>query len=189
MPPASNREAILDAYEQLLVAEGERAATVEAVARAAGVSKGGLLYHFASKDELADAAIERLLRVARADAERATSSPEGVIEVFLRGAVQTGDPLDVSLGAVHALQQSGRYPQAKPALDAVVQGWVDLLSEGTGDPVLGRLVAVLGDGLYFGAAFSSGHESGVATPPASPQELDELIAAVQQLATLRGARR
>ncbi len=187
MPPASNREAILDAYERLLVERGERAATVEAVARAAGVSKGGLLYHFASKDELADAAIERLHRVAAECAEEATARPDGVIEAFLRDAVKTGDPLDLALGAVHALQQSGRYPQAKPALDAVVQGWVDMLTEGLGDPVLARLVAVLGDGLYFGAAFSGGG-GGVATPPATEEELDEVIAAVQQLARLRGAR-
>lgn len=187
MPPASNREAILDAYERLLVEQGERAATVEAVARAAGVSKGGLLYHFASKDELADAAIERLHRVAAECAEEATARPEGVIEVFLRDAVRTGDPLDLALGAVQALQQSGRYPQAKPALDAVVQGWVDMLTEGLGDPALARLVAVLGDGLYFGAAFSGGG-AGVATPPATEEELDEVIAAVQQLARLRGAR-
>jgi len=46
---------------------------------------------------------------------------------------------------------------------------------------------VLGDGLYFGAAFNGG-AGGVATPPASEQELDELIAAVQQLAALRGAK-
>lgn len=186
MPPASNREAILDAYERLLVEDGERAATVEAVARAAGVSKGGLLYHFASKDELADAAIERLHRVAAECAEQAATRPEGAIEVFLRDAVKTGDPLDVSLGAVHALHQSGRYPQAKPALDAVVHGWVAQLTEALGDPALARLVAVLGDGLYFGAAFNGG-AGGVATPPASEQELDELIAAVQQLAALRGA--
>ena len=39
-------------------------ATMDATARAAGVSKGGLLYHFASKDALEAGLIERL-RLAR----------------------------------------------------------------------------------------------------------------------------
>ena len=46
-PPAA-REAVLDAFERIIITEGERAATLDATARAAGVSKGGLLYHFGS---------------------------------------------------------------------------------------------------------------------------------------------
>ena len=45
----NSREQILDAYEHLLVQAGERAATLDAVAAQAKVSKGGLLYHFGSK--------------------------------------------------------------------------------------------------------------------------------------------
>ena len=56
----SARDALLSAYQSLLLAEGERAATLEAVAAEAGVSKGGLLYHFRSKDALAEALIDRL---------------------------------------------------------------------------------------------------------------------------------
>ena len=39
----NSREQILDAYEHLLVQAGERAATLDAVAAQAKVSKGGLL--------------------------------------------------------------------------------------------------------------------------------------------------
>src|SRR6476661_8542517 len=49
------REAVLDAFESLLIAEGERAATLDAVARLAGVSKGGLLYHFPTKEAMISA--------------------------------------------------------------------------------------------------------------------------------------
>lgn len=47
-PPLA-REKVLDAFEAILIDDGERAATLEATAKAAGVSKGGLLYHFRSK--------------------------------------------------------------------------------------------------------------------------------------------
>ncbi len=50
-PPLA-REKVLDAFEAILVDDGERAATMDATARSAGVSKGGLLYHFASKELL-----------------------------------------------------------------------------------------------------------------------------------------
>ena len=50
--PLSSRERILAAAVQVALREGVSAMTLEAVAREAGVSKGGLLYHFASKDEL-----------------------------------------------------------------------------------------------------------------------------------------
>ncbi|MDN5825332.1 MAG: TetR/AcrR family transcriptional regulator, partial [Micrococcaceae bacterium] len=62
--PPTAREKILDAYAALLRSDGERAATMDATAALAGVSKGGLLYHFPSKDALAEAVIERLLDAA-----------------------------------------------------------------------------------------------------------------------------
>ncbi|MGO1278571.1 MAG: TetR/AcrR family transcriptional regulator, partial [Cellulosimicrobium funkei] len=52
-PPPAARAKVLRAFASLLVEQGERAATLEAVAERAGVSKGGLLYHFGSKDALA----------------------------------------------------------------------------------------------------------------------------------------
>jgi AcrR family transcriptional regulator len=51
-PSVSNREKILDATVQVAVRDGILNMTLDAVAKVAGVSKGGLLYHFRSKDEL-----------------------------------------------------------------------------------------------------------------------------------------
>ncbi|WP_414171132.1 TetR/AcrR family transcriptional regulator [Clavibacter tessellarius] len=51
---ASARDRILDAFEELLVQQGERGTTLESVAAAAGVSKGGLLYHFGGKEALVE---------------------------------------------------------------------------------------------------------------------------------------
>jgi len=55
---ADTRDRILDALETLLLDDGADKATLEAVASRAGVSKGGLLYHFPSKDAMM-AAIEQ----------------------------------------------------------------------------------------------------------------------------------
>jgi AcrR family transcriptional regulator len=53
------RDRILDAAEQLVAAQGASSLTLDAVAQAAGVSKGGLLYHYPNKDALLAAMIER----------------------------------------------------------------------------------------------------------------------------------
>jgi AcrR family transcriptional regulator len=49
---ALSREKILDAAVRVAIRDGILATTLDAVATEASVSKGGLLYHFASKDEL-----------------------------------------------------------------------------------------------------------------------------------------
>jgi AcrR family transcriptional regulator len=53
------RDRILDAAEQLVADQGASNLTLDAVAQAAGVSKGGLLYHYPNKDALLAAMIER----------------------------------------------------------------------------------------------------------------------------------
>ena len=56
--PLSSRERLMVAAVQVALSEGISAMTLEAVAKEAGVSKGGLLYHFASKDELIAAMLQ-----------------------------------------------------------------------------------------------------------------------------------
>ncbi len=51
----------MNAAEQLLAEQGAPCLTLSAVAERAGVSKGGLLYHFNSKEALVKGMIERLV--------------------------------------------------------------------------------------------------------------------------------
>lgn len=55
----SKREFILEAAEQLVHDRGAAHLTFDALTEATGISKGGLLYHFASKDALIVAMLER----------------------------------------------------------------------------------------------------------------------------------
>jgi AcrR family transcriptional regulator len=50
--PAARREAILQAAAAVFAEHGFAAATTDAIAQAAGVSKGGLYWHFSSKDAI-----------------------------------------------------------------------------------------------------------------------------------------
>ncbi|WP_439598686.1 TetR/AcrR family transcriptional regulator [Falsiroseomonas sp.] len=72
------RSRILDAAEAIVQARGVPALTLESAARAAGVSKGGLLYHFASKEALLNGLLTRLAQAMSADFDRAMErEPEG----------------------------------------------------------------------------------------------------------------
>jgi AcrR family transcriptional regulator len=59
-PPPDVRTRILDAAERIVQARGVNGLTLESAAREAGVSKGGLLYHFASKEALIGGMLDRL---------------------------------------------------------------------------------------------------------------------------------
>ena len=63
-PPlrGSSRETILDAAEAVVLASGAVHLTLDAVAERAGVSKGGLLYNFPTKETLLQAMVDRNLR-------------------------------------------------------------------------------------------------------------------------------
>lgn len=62
MARASSRQKILQAAEGVVARDGGANLTLDAVAREAGVSKGGLLYHFPSKDALLSAILEEHVR-------------------------------------------------------------------------------------------------------------------------------
>ena len=58
----SSREAILDAAEAVVLADGAAHLTLDAVAERAKISKGGLLYNFRTKEALLQAMIDRQVR-------------------------------------------------------------------------------------------------------------------------------
>ena len=57
-----NRQKIREAALEVFARDGFRGATVDAIARAAGMSKPNLLYYFASKDEIYRVVLEGLLQ-------------------------------------------------------------------------------------------------------------------------------
>ncbi|MEV0671092.1 TetR/AcrR family transcriptional regulator [Mycobacterium sp. NPDC050441] len=147
---ASSRDRILDAYEDVLAVEGERYATLDAVAAKAGVSKGGLLYHFPSKDRLADALCDRLLALAADDVEEMRTAPDGPARYYIRSSHYAGTPLDRTLVAVSRLQQAGDN-HARSVIETVSADWLNLLHDVLGDLDVARAVKLIGDGLYYSA--------------------------------------
>ncbi|BBY26992.1 TetR/AcrR family transcriptional regulator [Mycolicibacterium sediminis] len=146
----SSRDRILDAYADLLITEGERQATLDAVAARADVSKGGLLYHFPSKDRLAAGLCERLTALAAEDAQAMRTATEGPARYYVRSSQYADTPLDRALVATSRLRQSGDV-RARDAIEVASDTWLGILHEALGDIDVARAVKLMGDGLYYNA--------------------------------------
>ena len=133
------REHILDTYVDLLIRSGERAATLDAVATAAKVSKGGLLYHFSSKKALLEALAERTLTLAEEDFAAMEQAPEGASAYYINSSTPDNTPFDRAL--------------AQQTMSRVQDGWHALVLAELGDEQIARTVLLLGDGMYYNAAF------------------------------------
>ncbi|MBM7847050.1 TetR/AcrR family transcriptional regulator [Arthrobacter roseus] len=174
---ASSRERILDSFERILIDEGERAATVEAVATAADVSKGGLLYHFPSKEAMVEALGDRLQGLVGEDLARMTQDPEGAARYYVRTSVYEDSPLDRALVAMARLAQQG-HARAQERFSALEDAWLGALEEELGNRAIARAVKLMGDGLYYDAAFFAGDSARKQTP----QDMEELLLLVDAIA-------
>jgi AcrR family transcriptional regulator len=155
--PALNRRLILDSAVGLVRQEGLIGVTVEAVAKAAGVTKGGLFHHFPSKQALIRAMFEDVLETLDAeidrhienDADRRGSFTRAYIETMLSGesfglespwsAIGVSTISDPSLGLLWSNWLAGRLRRhtetdGAPILEVVrlaVDGaWLAYISQG-----------------------------------------------------------
>lgn len=144
------RSRILDAYTELVIDGGERLATFEAAAERAGVSKGGLLYHFPSKRLLLEAFLTRFIDLTTAEVESIRDSSPAPIDELLRTSVSRGTPLDQALIAAVRLAQGSSA--AREALARADRLWLGLIEQSVPDEALARTILLISDGLYYGSA-------------------------------------
>lgn len=98
MVKESARGSILDAAERVVRERGASHVTLDAVAEAAGLSKGGVLYHFQTKEAMLVALVQRLVDTFRSvysDAQaRMGDDPARSLEAFVEAVFG----MDESLG-------------------------------------------------------------------------------------------
>lgn len=144
------RDKLLDAAARLLLRDPSKL-TLDAVAEEAGVSKGGLLYHFSSKAQLLDAVVDRWEASFQAQIE-ASADPTagGWTRAFLDVTAKDGEmdsharEVDSGILAVLALQ-----PQRLDAVRARYESWQQRIENDGIDPVDATIVRLATDGLWF----------------------------------------
>ncbi len=141
------KEKLLDAFETLLERHGTSGATLDAVAAEAGVSKGGLLYHFGSKAELVKGSLDRLRVLVSEDIEEMKAAEAGPHIFYLETSAEIGTPLDRSLVAASRL--SHEYDEARETLRDIRNAWLEVINDHLGDIHLAHTIQLIGDGLYL----------------------------------------
>ncbi|WMS44518.1 TetR/AcrR family transcriptional regulator [Acuticoccus sp. MNP-M23] len=86
-PRTIDRDRLMDLAEEIVTKEGAAALTIDALAKAAGVTKGGVQYAFGTKEALVEALFERWSETYSA-AINAIVGPEAGAREQLRGHVE-----------------------------------------------------------------------------------------------------
>jgi AcrR family transcriptional regulator len=144
---------LLEAAERLVLGEGAGRLTLDAVAREAGVSKGGLLYHFPSKEALVAEMVEHLA-IERFERElERRISPDSCDGSWVRAYVEaTFEPEDHDRNLT---VQSGLFAAVAndpSLLDPLRERYHALQerAENDGvDPALATIARLASDGLWF----------------------------------------
>jgi len=151
MPPARTKDRLLDAAAKVVHRDGAQALTLDAVAKEAEVSKGGLLYHFKSKNELVNAMVERWM--AEFGQEIDGAGPN-----FVRAYIKASAPAGKEeLGMLAALV-------ADPSLLVAVRRqygiWQDRVERESRDPVDATVARLAADGLWLAELLGMGPPTG-----------------------------
>jgi AcrR family transcriptional regulator len=146
----ATRTRLLDAARQILVEQGSGQLTLDAVAELAGVSKGGLLYHFPSKAALVEGLAGRLREFTDANLDRAAES--GVVRTFLETSLPRSAEAEHYWAVFSALRSGIEVSdETRHLVQQVFTVWGEALREAVDDPVLADIIRLVGDGLYLGA--------------------------------------
>jgi len=150
----SLRDRLLDAAEAVVARDGVNSLTLNAVAEEAGVSKGGLLYHFPSKSSLVIAVVERLASACDADTAKAIDSshdngPGKFTRAYLDARMGPCDPKDEKIFTA-LLAAAGTDPEYLAPFRRRHVEWQKRMENDGLDPAVATIVRLAIDGFCLG---------------------------------------
>jgi AcrR family transcriptional regulator len=145
---------ILDAAEEVVLRDGVAHLTLDASATEAGLSKGGVLYHYPTRDSLVAGMVAKIIEEFEEDIERELCSSDGpgaFTRAYIRSTMAPGtatpdrqDRLGAALIAAAAAEPALLLP-----LQEAAGRWQTRL-EGDGlDPTVATVLRLACDGLWL----------------------------------------
>jgi AcrR family transcriptional regulator len=167
MKPRDTRDTLLKAASHVVVERGINQLTLEAVAQAAGISKGGLLYHFPSKEALIQGMVTSYLAgfEARLESKLEGEGESAWLKAYILASVDAPDE-ENAVGAALMAAVGINPDLLNPIREryAVWQARVEAYS----DPITATLIRLALDGLWLSDLM------GFAPP--SPEQRQRLLA-------------
>jgi AcrR family transcriptional regulator len=170
MPRPSRRVELLDAAVVVIRRAGAAALTLDAVAAEAGVSKGGVLYHFASKRALIEGLLDRWL-----DDFEAQLTGEDLLTAYVRASdLSAADP-GHSASEVGLLAGMIEEPELLAVARERYAEWMARMLAGARDPLDAWLVRLAAEGLWYSDLL------GIAAPQGADRRrlIERLVALAQ----------
>ena len=141
------RRRLLDAAAAVVRRDGPRALTLDTVAAQAGLSKGGLLYHFATKDALVEALVEDWLDRFEAEVVKGTAERSWAL-AYARACAQPRSAAERATDVALLVAMTGD-PRGLEAVRRRYATWQDRLVADAPDAADATLVRLAADGLWF----------------------------------------
>jgi len=172
----NSRESILDAAQRVALRDGSAHLTIDAVARESGLSKGGVLYHFPSKEALLEAMVERLAAVLTQIVEERRPAHAHRRCPTLHALLDASASMDWlhSQAPSALLAAAAERPELLAPIRAELLQYRVRMEQETRDPDLAMLLWAAADGLMLQLLL------GVA--PFAPERQNALVARLHDLA-------
>lgn len=155
----NSKDRILEAAERIILRDGASHLTLEAVAAEAGLSKGGVLYNFPSKDDLIRGMIRRLLDLYETRMDRLYRQDPDPVGRRLRAYLNAAFPepnqeyqrsIRVSAALLAALSTN---PALLEPVREQFRKWKEWILEDGLDMVTGAIVRLAAEGLWLADLF------------------------------------
>jgi len=144
---------LIEAAVEVMQQQGFTALTLDAVAAQAGVSKGGLLYHFDSKEALLQGLIRHYLEEVEVDLRaRAAANPEhSPSQTWLQASIDSSFAVSAEENAVNLslLAAAAVNPEILHPLRDRWREWHLAYEYSSQDPALAVIVSLAIDGLWL----------------------------------------
>ena len=152
----ATKRRILDAAEQVVLRDGVGHLTLDAAAHEAGLSKGGVLYHFPTRDSLVAAMVTRIIEQFEEDIASylpdagtpEASAPGAFARAYVRSTLEPAAPGEERLGAA-LLAAAAAEPDLLVPLQEAADGWQARLVDDGLDPTLATVIRLACDGLWL----------------------------------------
>ncbi|MEK3914298.1 TetR/AcrR family transcriptional regulator [Paenibacillus sp. FSL H7-0331] len=173
------RELILKTVSQIVSEEGVEKLTLEAVAQKAGISKGGLLYHFPNKDSLILGVIEQLSNhFVEGFNKRANDDPHSKGK-WTRSYIETSFFGESDVNDLYTAISAAQFtnPEMLQRLQYEYSEIQNKIENDELDPVRATLVRLAIDGIWFAEMF------GLAPPKSDLRQkvIEQLKVSIQEV--------
>jgi len=149
----TRRDDLLAAAERIVRRDGVGRLTLDAVAVEAGTSKGGLLYHFASRDALITAMVERHAVAFSASLDAAMAAdpepPGRWTRAYLRSSAKPTEPVEGDAAATGLLAAMASNPALADPLREQYAAWREQVADDGLPEADAMIVALAADGLWM----------------------------------------